>query len=139
MKIKQYKSETIHISRINVNISLYVHHSYIFTKNLKKKPDFNSAQPGPEKKKFSRWKKNFENFSKRGDHQKILPIFIEKIRVINIYQDYVNISLYIGTFTLIFFLKWKIKNKSENKKYDQKNKIIRISRINVNILKDFKN
>ena len=85
MKIKQYKSVTRHISRINVNISLYVHHSYIFTKNLKKKSDFNSAQPGPEKKNFHDEKKFLKTFPKGVTIKKILPVFIEKIRVINIY------------------------------------------------------
>ena len=64
-------TKTTHISRINVNIPLYVHQSYFFTKNLKKKPDFNSAQPGPGKKNFHDEKKFLKTFPKGVDHQKI--------------------------------------------------------------------
>ena len=78
MKIKQYKSETRHISRINVNISLYVHHSYIFTKNLKKKSDFNSAQPGPGKKNFHDEKKILKSFPKGLDRRKNFTRFHRK-------------------------------------------------------------
>ena len=67
-------------------ISLYMFITLIFSLKIsKKKPDFNSAQPGPEKKNFHDEKKFLKTFPKGVTIKKILPVFIEKIRVINIY------------------------------------------------------